>query len=460
MSYNNNHNQISREYVTALSHFWNGRPQTAIEHLTTLLADNPDRGDRFMLYRLWVDILAEQKDFMLLKSLADHLHILGMIDSNRASSYMAIRGLVHFELDELEAAKFYARAVGNGVHNPYSHELAFRLEQRTSLSPVLFVTMKSKSKLSDYFHLKCAVDSAHDNGDHGLANSLLKQVGKLYPDSPLPLQYRVQVSLREERFDDARKYLDKLSELFPANHDYLVYSAFSCVQSEKYQQALKYLGTLMNRGAEDDLDVNLLFAECYRNLFAQTGDATLQDKLNNFEQRVEDLWSTDEKTDQILSISDKTPEGQTMASQNRKDVKAWMVKLDSAEYYNLQSQAQEAMTHTLSEHAMPGDIVVFAGDNYQDPENSWRMGAVYSVESDPTWHPVRGYECQLTPMHQLEASIPFEVVVGEVIQSKSTVIELDHDAIELLIKAVQDFSSVDEENGLMIRDLERMRMSS
>ncbi len=458
MSRFSNHNQIPDDYLHALTNYWNGRPQTAVEHVSLLLAERPEREDRFILYRFWIDVLADQKDVVMLKSLSDHLHILGMIDADYAPYYMSLRGTIHFELDEVEAAKLYARTVKQFENNQYARELLYMLEQRTSSEPVAMVSSKEVSNLNDYFHLKCALGSAHECSDDKLIKATSNRIAKLYPSSPLLEQYKVQTAFQQQQYPRAIKVLEGLSSDFPANHDYLVYSAFAAAKSGQYQPALKYLGKLMTLGCEDDLDVNLLFADCYRNLFEQTGDAQLRDKLEYFEQRVEELWNAEESSNKVLSISDKKEN--TMNSSKGRDVKAWMVKLTAAEYYDLQSKQQEEIVHTLSETAVPGDIVVFVGDDYQNPSRSWRIGSVYSVESEPTWHPVRGFECHLSAMHRLEASIPFEVRLDKQVSAKSAVIELDRGAIDLLIEAVQDFSGQDEVNIPIIHDLERMRLSS
>ncbi len=64
---------LSRDYQVSLANFWAGRQRTAIEHLSKVLADDPDREDQFLLYRLWIEILADLGEANTLHSLNEHL---------------------------------------------------------------------------------------------------------------------------------------------------------------------------------------------------------------------------------------------------------------------------------------------------------------------------------------------------------------------------------------------------
>src|SRR5690606_18869261 len=49
-------------YHTGLVEYWAGRPQTSIEYITATLAEDPDHPYMLPMYRLWIELLADQND--------------------------------------------------------------------------------------------------------------------------------------------------------------------------------------------------------------------------------------------------------------------------------------------------------------------------------------------------------------------------------------------------------------
>ena len=97
-----NRSSVSRDYLDALEDFWGGRSRTTLEHVSNFLADKPDHVDNLALYRLWIEVLADEGNFSGLRSLGQHLDSLVAGQTRQKSSFFALQGIVHFELDEID----------------------------------------------------------------------------------------------------------------------------------------------------------------------------------------------------------------------------------------------------------------------------------------------------------------------------------------------------------------------
>ena len=95
--------QLSTEYLSSVKAYWEGRPRTCIERLATTLSMDPSPDDVHRLYRLWIECLAHQNEILALRTLLNHFSFFIEIGPDRVTN-MALKGMVHFELDEINAA--------------------------------------------------------------------------------------------------------------------------------------------------------------------------------------------------------------------------------------------------------------------------------------------------------------------------------------------------------------------
>src|SRR4051812_41907751 len=95
----------SKDYLSALKAFWEGRPRTCIERLTTLLSledQSRPSAEISALYRLWIEVLAYLNESDSLRVLLDHFSFQMNQSQELFHSMAAMKGLIHFELDEME----------------------------------------------------------------------------------------------------------------------------------------------------------------------------------------------------------------------------------------------------------------------------------------------------------------------------------------------------------------------
>ena len=128
------------------------KTKLALDLVSRLLAQDPDGEHRYASYRLWIELLAADGDHASLRELTQHL-MSGLADPDNQETWMSLRGLAHFEMDEFEAACLMSRAVEGNHHNPYSLELnqcvSGRLDRSAGYVPEL---VGAQVRLDDFFH--------------------------------------------------------------------------------------------------------------------------------------------------------------------------------------------------------------------------------------------------------------------------------------------------------------------
>ncbi|MEY4632131.1 MAG: hypothetical protein RIQ81_2251, partial [Pseudomonadota bacterium] len=112
------------DYQTCLLSFWNGQLEKTVEQTSSILSANPDHGMRFSLYRLWIEALSSRGEKLSLHALHEHLLLRGQATPEDRPTWMALRGIIHMELDRPNAAGLMLRATGHDTSNPWVMELA------------------------------------------------------------------------------------------------------------------------------------------------------------------------------------------------------------------------------------------------------------------------------------------------------------------------------------------------
>ena len=150
-------NKIFSSYQKVLLSFWEKKYKDVILSASKLIASFDEKKQSIpigVFYRVWIESLAETKDYASLRILKDHL--LGSFFEKNPDDKTALVALIHLELDEVEACQLYTTALkSSNSRSCYFLELEDRLRMRflqeEKQMPVL---SQSKKPLFDFFHWK------------------------------------------------------------------------------------------------------------------------------------------------------------------------------------------------------------------------------------------------------------------------------------------------------------------
>ena len=204
------------DYQTALTNFWAGRRQTSLEFLTSTLTNNPNHSDMFAMYRLWIEILATEHRSKSMSMLLEHIQMRGILHSDHATTFAALRALIHLELDEHQAVKLYERSLEESKDNPYAAEFFAAIQNRRA-NQVDEQVLEVMSKSDDYFHLQRVFISYKLTNQVQPIRSAITHIQQVFPGTPLPYEYNLQSSWDAKDWQAAKEQARSLVSMFPGN---------------------------------------------------------------------------------------------------------------------------------------------------------------------------------------------------------------------------------------------------
>ncbi len=109
---------------------------------------------------------------------------------------------------------------------------------------------------------------------------------------------------------------------------------------------------------------------------------------------------------EIREHANGTPHGDSGTDESTKlfrPTRAWLVKLSARRYQELKTSREsqiERLIRPMGADAQPGDLCFFAVDIPERRANrrggpSWKIAAIYTVDSAPVWHPTWRYQSAL-----------------------------------------------------------------
>ncbi len=476
--------QISREYLAGLKDYWAGRPRTAIEHVSKVLADNPEDTSKFSLYRLWIEVLAGDADRRALRSLAQHLYLRSQEDESTYDTYMALRGLIHLELDEIEAVQLMRKALnGSESKNAYILELHQRTEERFAENvedvPNLLAELPARY-MHDYFHWEVIARNFLVSGRQKELDHVLHKIQQLYPESTLSRVYRMHQAFAGNKYEIALQIAQSLNAEYPGVADFEVFQAFAMMKLGRAQDAHQILARHVSIFGAHDVDVMSLLSESMHRLLKSDSE------LVNKEQVVETFKST-LKTLQDngapgryvqqalyeMTAADAVVDGEGQVGHNR----IWLVKLTPAQYHELQTSSEESLqtiSRPLGTEPQPGDLCFLATESYEGTKRakseSWRIAGIYTVVSSPEIDAMHGFVSMLRLIQRPGISIPVDIQPldrpaiksrpGHRGVSNANVFELDQAALSIIAEAANQRLNRGRENRELFDELARVRQIS
>lgn len=436
---------LSKEYKSSLKAYWEWRPRTCLERLTTSLSMEPKPEEVHCLYRIWIEVLANLEETETLRTLTEHFSFHIQQNPDDVVRYTALKGMIHFELDEIEAARLIQRSLRDHNKDPYVWELNYRINRRLSDGITRCNYKKNRDELYDYFHLVAYAQAALATGDDAEIEWVQKRMFDLFPNAPYLdlIQFHYYIDLKE--YSRAANIAKELTQRFPLSIEYAFNLGYAHAKDQSYVEAITELSRINDLYPDEDCDVLCWLGFSLARQACQTDDVGLKRRAHAILQRAceksEDAGIPPSFPHRELSrLQDHFAD-----DDNRSEQRYWLCKVDTKEYTRFRTGSQKSIENfegCLNKEARRGDIFFIFGDDHNPESNLWRFGALYQVSSDPIWHPQHGFHNQLSLVHRPDLSIP--IAVKELGQRKNSVFELNMDAVETIANEVANYADSGE----------------
>lgn len=405
-----------KDYEAALAGFFRSDFLKAAEAASNVLAEEPDCAARFQAYRLWIESLAEAGESDSLVELKNHLFTRGQAEPDEHETFAALRGVVHFELDEFQAASLLAKSMKSRTHNPYCMELVQLVEGRTADyrdEGVVPALLRCTEAVTDYFHWQQLVRALVTRKDREPLSEALATMRDMFRKAPLPLVAEYHGQVDAGYYAGAAIYAERLCELYPNNTDYQYYKAFAHFEDGNYPVARATLTRLVERFGEQDAEIVGLLGHCH----AKLGEA---EKAKHYLSRAVSLLRAEGLPSSHVRLELATVEDELRGEQldpaleMPRETRMWLVPLSARRYNELMTASDlsvDRLLRPMGTGARPGDFVLFTAPPVDDGENvqHWSIVAIYTVDSEPMWHPVYRHHTALKMVCRLSNAIPMEV---------------------------------------------------
>lgn len=397
-----------QDYLTALKLYWNQQRKDALDFLSNIIAEKIDHIHVEVFYRLWIEIAAETRDRHALESLKMHLSNMAPQFKNY-DEWLALRGLIHLELDELEACAFILRAIGSNTFSPYSLELAQRYDLRFSSDKktTLHVT-QSQAPIIDYFILQTLARGLLSNAKIIELSKILQKITHNFSHSPIEDLFNFHNQLEKNNLNQTITIGERLIQKFPNNDQFrfnLAYVYFCQNQVSKAIQTLEGIDLIVRRKDPDSLS---LLGYGY---LLQSKDRTNQKdwqiakayfKLAEQQLKASGLPSSEVALN-LLYMNEKENK-----SERRHYTKSsfWTIQLSHKHVAELMTSAEreiDYLFYPLLNEAQHDDFIFFV-------DQQKRILALFQVVKTSVWHPNARNQAILELIHRCEMPLRVETI--------------------------------------------------
>lgn len=396
-----------KTYFQALEMYWFQRRKDALAFIAKTIEEEIDHEDIQVFYRLWIEILSETHDRPSLQMLKNHLANLAPQFTDY-DQWAALRGLVHFELDELDACMVILRGVGENTYSPYAMELRQRYHSRFSEEAKSeLAILKCKAPVTDYFILQTLAQGMLAEGYADKLPSLFAKLTQNFPHSPLQDHFSFWKKFEENKLDDAILVAQKLCKRFPDNERYRFDLAYASFCKGKVHDAIQTLEALDLKYRKQDPDTMALLGYGYL--------LESKDQINSKGWQKAKTYFTLAKTQAdrlglpsseiLLNLNFiKEQEHKKNQHQTLTHASFWAVPLSPRrESELLQSSEQDIdfVFHELRKDIQQNDFVFFTSST----ATPLRLFAIYKVIQMPVWHPYVKNQGLLELVHRFPRSL-------------------------------------------------------
>lgn len=436
--------QPESTYLKSLRLYWQGEKDSALAQLSDELSEGQVASSE-PFYRLWIEVLAEEKSDAGLQELIAHLErsiTLGLLSPVSGTALMA---LSRYELGEREAAVILWRSLSKYGNNTYARELSLVLSTDDDIKEQAAHTLMRIS--GDYFHIRRATLYFHSENMTTAYRESIHALNDSFSGNPLHAEILFHQSFAKKRFTLAMRWAKTLRDQFPQHAEYHFFYAYAAYITRNTRVA-KYEFESLNRKAEGT-DPDILHMLGLSVMHEANGRADEVAQARTFLTRSKNRYQT--LGYPTLQIEDSI---MNLSSQKYKDGgKYWVVKLSPKQAWDL-SEKSEAEIQTLhkamGEFVERGDYCFFVTENRlssQSDTGLWRLHALYRASSDAEWHPTHRFKTALELVVRMEVSVPIEVE-GNAFQSRSPaavygLLEVDPSALRHFEECIQEYTLED-----------------
>lgn len=414
---------LSSVYMKVLHQMWNGQWATAANTAAEHLAEDPDCHDSLELYRAWIEALAQLEDHASLAALSEHLLVLGRETPELRQTFMAMRGLIHIELDQAPAIRLLSRALSGRIHNPYCLEFEQMCVRRGFSQSVIPIT-QATGNISDYFVWNTLLTDLACEGRQNELHECLKHVSKVFPGSPDVAYFGMHLAFEQKQWQAALVHAQNLARSFPAHPDFTFHTAFAAFQANNLDLAIHVIESVDASQRDTDVDLTNLYGQCLAARFERDendDDAHAAIRLLTDAARSMRRFGLDvHKNLDLIQKMEEQVGGHTVPDYAQNQFRAprsWMVVLSPRrceEMVNASDDEIEKLHRPLGAEAAPGDVVLFvarAAHTLKKPvgtRQEWRVLSMYRVTSRPYWHAQQRWNSSLELIDRPEHPVPID----------------------------------------------------
>ncbi len=398
-------NGFYKKYLHALDLLWNQKRRDAVGFITQTIADEIEHEDLSIFYRLWIEVLVESQDRISLQILKNHLAHMAPQFSDY-DQWLALRGLVHFELEELEACKLIIRCVASNTYSPYAMELQQRMNLRSSEEGKAELTILScTAPVTDYCVLEKLAQGLLSNGDADKLPHLLSKISLNFAKAPLPDHFNFWYYFDHNQLSEAIKIGKQLCNSYPDNERYKFDLAYALFCKEETNEAVKLLESFDVKFRKKDVDTLSLLGYGY---LLKSKDNTRSQEWEKAKNYFTLAKNQSEKigvpnNEAILNLNFiKEKESKKISSTS--EAKFWVLPLSARREHELMESKEneiDFLFHSLDKNIRNEDYVLFTAP----AQTSQRLLAVYKVQKSGLWHPYIKNQGLLERIHRFSKSI-------------------------------------------------------
>lgn len=432
-------------YLKCLKFFWQGEEDSALALLSNELSESENLSSE-PFYRLWIEVLANEKADAGLRELIAHLERnieLGLLANTSGTALIA---LSHYELGEREAAVMLWRSVSKFGNDAYARELAMVLSEDDEVKEQAAHTLMRIS--GDYLHLRRATLFFHSEN---IASAYRKSIGTLtetFAGNPLHNEIRFHHAFSKKRFEAAFAFAKTLRNDFAQHNEYQFFYAYCAYLTKNTSVAMHEFESLNRKVEGTDPDIlHMLGLAVQQEAKGKPEEyARSRNFLNRSKSRYQTLgYPALQLEDSLMNLS--TPKFKAESA------RYWVVKLTQKQSWDLSQRSDDAIRtlhKSMGEFVERGDYCFFVTENRLSSEKApglWRLHALYRATTNPEWHPTHRFKTSLELVVRPEVSVPIEVE-GNAFQSASPaaaygLLEIEPSALQHFEEAVQEYTLED-----------------
>lgn len=389
-----------KRYLHVLELSWFQKRKDALAYIAKAIEEEIDHEDIHVFYRLWIDLLAETHDRLSLQMLKNHLATMAPQFSNY-DQWASLRGLVHFELEELDACAVILRAVGDNTFSPYAMELSQRYQFRfTADTQADLDILKCKAPVTDYCVLQSLAQGMLANGNADELPKLLKKVNENFPHSPIQDHFAFWENFDHNNMKKTIEIGQRLCKRFPENERFRFDLAYVSFCDGKVKEAIRQFESFDMKTRRQDPDTLALLG--YAHLIES------KDKKNSEDWKKAHHYFTLAKAqaDRMGIPSSEIALNLRFMNESKTTSKTrshyWAIPLTprrESELMQSEEKDVDFLFHQLRNDIQDNDVICFTSTDH------FRVLAFYKVSQAHVWHPYVKNQALLELLHRFPRSV-------------------------------------------------------